>query len=715
MVGSWKYPFASDGFPGWDEKTMKILHELYEIKTTDHSDDLWTYHHKESGLAPISISPPVFEIDGQDVQCRLSDLQQISDPCLLANGCTEYQLGGPLVNNPDLSLEIIFRVAPANPVVRFRYRLVSRQTHLLSKKSGDDRLCYAGFTTNSNARYTEIVLSDFIELTHAYTLAERPISHANFVTGLKLTGPILAAQTTTGSILIAYEHGSTLPNTYVHFRLDRDVIWLEAAKGNYFHNQRLDPTHPYETIWMQLAATPGDLNNLAAAYRSYILDYFSLSNASRQPFIFYNTWNFQERNFHWNKKPYLESINTDRILTEIDAAHDLGIDVFVIDTGWFSKTGDWQVDPKRFPQGIKPIKDRLDRYGMQLGLWFNPLAVAVTSQMSETHRDCVMVWDGKEVPPSPVWETEDSQPFCLATRYADSFADELIRINRELGVTYFKWDGIQQSGCSSPIHNHGDLSNSDSERAACYEFQMVNALVRIAEKVSSACPNVIIDLDLTESGRCMGLAFLSVGKFFLINNGPYYANYDLPMPGTNENMFFFPGPTRPTICRSALAFDKWLPSILFLTHYFPDDSPDIQPRWCQPEGLTDSPEVNVASLILGQNGIWGDLPNLSISGKARFAEILGCYKQVRGAITQASPVRFGSLGSNPEIYEKLTNEQGVIVIFSSRRGTYWYTTENQTGEPFWFNDNVAIKPIQHGRSLIEVTFKRPGAKIIFFH
>jgi len=44
----------------------------------------------------------------------------------------------------------------------------------------------------------------------------------------------------------------------------------------------------------------------------------------------------------------------------------------------------------------------------------------------------------------------------------------------------------------------------------------------------------------------MGLAFLSSGKYFLMNNGPYYQNYDLPidLTRTNSNLFFNQGQAR---------------------------------------------------------------------------------------------------------------------------------------------------------------------------
>ena len=201
---------------------------------------------------------------------------------------------------------------------------------------------------------------------------------------------------------------------------------------------------------------------------------------------------------------------------------------------------------------------------------------------------------------------------CMVSGYADTFADELIRLAKEVGVTYFKWDAIAQYGCNDPHHNHGDESNTPQERSDSYGFQLVQYMSRVADKVAAAVPGAIVDFDVTEGGRAMGLAFLSSGKYFLINNGPYYQNYDIPidLERTNSNLFFYQGPARTWIARSPLTFDKWIPSTLFLTHYFPDDPQQWQ-------------EVDVASLILGQNGIWGDLLNVSDSGVAFIGSTLG--------------------------------------------------------------------------------------------
>jgi alpha-galactosidase len=308
-------------------------------------------------------------------------------------------------------------------------------------------------------------------------------------------------------------------------------------------------------------------------------------------------------------------------------------------------------------------------------------------------------------PPEEVWETEKSYKMCMVSGYADAFADELIRLAKEVGVTYFKWDAIEQYGCNDPHHNHGNESNTPQERSDSYGFQLVQYMSYVADKVAAAVPGAIVDFDVTEGGRAMGLAFLSAGKYFLINNGPYYQNYDVPidLKQTNSNLFFYQGPARTWIARSPLTFDKWIPSTLFLTHYFPDDPQQWQ-------------EVDVASLILGQDGIWGDLLRISDSGVSFMASTLTRFKQVRDDITESDPVVTGIVSASPEIHEKIsaTTGRGAVVIFATTRGTYQYVTSHKVESEHWASNGITVAQDSVGRAKIEATFDKPGAKIVFF-
>ena len=670
---------------------------------------LWDYSAKGAGRRH-EIAAPVFNLDGRDVTMGLRTVRSLGAPRELPNGCQEYAFMGEVAGEEGLHLKVVFRAAQDDPVVRFRYEVLSDTARHLTKPAGTDRIGYLGLSLANLPEATELRLSEFNEQFHSYMPVERTLDSRFFADGEEAMGPILLAGDATEQVLAAYEHGSTAPDEFLHYRLfpDRSVR-LEAVKGNYWSGEEVGPDHPFATLWFELAAVRGDRVALQKAYRSFALRHLSLSPASRRPQIFYNTWNYQERLNHWKGRPYLDEMNSDRMLREIEVAHRMGVDVFVIDVGWFEKPGDWQPSPIRFPDGLRQIKATLDGFGMKLGLWFGPTTVALTSRMLRTHADCVQTLDGKTPSPWVVWETEASSWSCVVSRYGQDFAHRLIELNRQLGVTYFKFDSVDQYGCNDPNHGHGTASNTASERSDCYAFQMPLAMARIAETVSGSVPDAICDFDMTESGRSFGLAYLSAGKYFLINNGPYNQNYDHPLPPDgNWNLFFYPGPARDWICRSPLVYDHWIPSTLFLTHYLPDDPENNQ-------------MLSLASLILGQDGIWGDLPAISEAGVERFSTVLAKYRQVRDDMASAFPAGNGPVGGTPEVHEKIApNGKGAVVLFA-RPGTYRYITLNRADRRVWHDDGTKVSFDAAGRAMITAKFEarqepfpKAGAHIVFF-
>jgi len=687
--------------------SIALSNAVVQVQVTGTEDCLFTYRCA-SGEAGFAVAPPLFEIDGLPVAGGLTGLQLQAPPVKLANGVTEYRIAGQLAGLSGVKLELILRIPDDNPVIRFRYRLSAAEgLYRMTKSAGVDRLAYCAVRIPAGHQVTEVRLSDFVQPVHSYCLVERALEEQDFTCRAAVPGPILAAIGADESFLLAYEHGSELPDTFLQYRLDPDrTARLQAVKGNYLSGQPIGDGQTYESVWLQAAGVPGGGDALAAAYRDFVLRAMSVHKASRQPYIFYNTWNNQERDKHWRGKSYLASIRQDRMLAEIEKAYRMGIEVFVIDTGWYVATGDWEVNPDKFPDRLKAVKDKLDEYGMKLGLWFGPNSAALSSAMLERNRGNVMQWQGGKRDPHPVWETELSEAMCLVSSYGDDFAETLIRLSRELGVTYFKWDAVQQYGCDHDGHWHGDSAHSREERRDCYAFRLGLQLTRIVERLQEACPEAIVDFDITEGGRYVGLGFLSVGKYFLINNGPYYQNFDVKIDEArdNWNLFFQPGLARTWIARSTYAFDKWVPSVLFLTHYFPDDPARYQLVGC-------------ASLILGHNGIWGDLLSVSEEGVGLIAEVLEQYKKVREDITESTMVCTGKVGSGLEAYEKVSSRtgRGAVVVFSTVPGRQTYVTRSKVSRGgLWRTAGAEARVDAQGFARIDIDFEAPSAAIVFF-
>ena len=681
-----------------------LSNEYFTITWPGQSVSSFTYTVKKS-RKPVVVSLPVFEIEGKRTPVLLKSLMPKGEAIQLKNGVRESMYEGIFTSNNDLRLLVTFQVAPDNPVLRFQYSLRSTNPLRLTKSNQKDNITYLSFTS-ATPQVKEVRLSEFNERFHATNKTEYGLDERYFAGQTSFMGPMAVTTDGNNTLVVAYEHGSQYPDRFLQFSLNKDRnIRVEAVKGNYLNNQLVDG---FQSVWFDMAAIGGSEDQLAGSYRTFVLKYMTQNLESRKPYIFYNTWGRQER-VQWAGQKYLSSMNLDQTLKEIDRAHAMGVDVFVIDAGWFKKTGDWAVNKKLFPDELKQVRSKLEGYGMKLGLWFNPTVAALSSEMYKRNISNRMSQNGKTGDPREIWETEESVGLCMVSPYWEDFANRLIQLTRELGVSYFKWDAIGQYGCNDAKHEHGTEANTVQERTERYAFLQPLYMTKIIDKVVREAPQAIFDFDITEDGRCVGLQFLSAGKYFIINNGPYYHNFDLaPMwksvlPNTNANIFVEPGPARGWFVRSVLDYDKWIPSVLFLTHYQPDE-----PR--------NSQIINIASLILGQNGIWGEILKTSENGVRLFDSVITRYKMVRDDITAAQMVKVGEPGGSPEIYEKINPKtgKGCVVLFASAHGTYSYVTQNKVASKNWHNEDVEIKQDQQGRAVIKVKFNEPSAKVILF-
>ena len=660
---------------------------------------LWELTNNSTQMR-LSIAAPVFEIDGRAVTCTVREFDRGFKSRTLTNGAEEFVFEGEVDGEPGLLLTLLLRVASESPVVRFRYELRSSTPRQLTKSTGSQGISYAELLRSTSA-ITEVRISDFVELGHSFMPNEVPIDSAAAKALSPLIGPILVGVEDGTSWLLAYEHGTSGGDLFCGFWVDgARGVRIGSVKGAYLGGQRLDTYQGFRTPWLLAAAVEGNLDDVAAAFRTFLLKYQSENAESRRPQIFYNTWNFQERQRYWHDRTYIDGLTEERVLAELEVAARLGIDTYVIDTGWYTATGDWEVNPGRFPGALLNVRQRAGELGLRLGIWFDPTLASFSSRALAAHPRDIKTWQGEPLPPREVWETEPSAPMCLVSDWFDTFVGHLIRMNRELGITYFKLDAVSQYGCDSPDHHHGDGTNTPRERAERFAFMMSERMTEIAERLMTAVPGSIVDFDVTENHRSFGLSFLSAGKYFLVNNGPYYSDYELPadLNGVNTNMFFHPGRSRGWICREPYAFDRWIPSVLTLVHYFPDD-----PHGHQQESL--------AAIMLGHHGIWGDLLTISEDGVMGIRSTLDRYRAVAADSARASMVTTGLGAGAAEVREKILPQtgRGVVSLFPAHGQSIQHVTAVPVDTGYWSGEGVEVSLIADRRAVIRAT--QSGAAI----
>lgn len=91
-----------------------------------------------------------------------------------------------------------------------------------------------------------------------------------------------------------------------------------------------------------------------------------------------------------------------KLLDMAREAADMGIELFVMDDGWFGKReadvsglGDWQVNEKKLGCTLKELSEKIHKMGMQFGIWFEPEAVNEDSDLYRAHPDWAIQVPGK--------------------------------------------------------------------------------------------------------------------------------------------------------------------------------------------------------------------------------------------------------------------------------------------------------------------------------
>jgi alpha-galactosidase len=126
-----------------------------------------------------------------------------------------------------------------------------------------------------------------------------------------------------------------------------------------------------------------------------------------------------------------------------ERAAALGVDRFVMDDGWFGQRkddhaglGDWYVNPQKFPNGLKPLIDKVHALGMDFGIWVEPEMVNPDSDLYRAHPDWVLNFPGR-----PRSEQRNQLVLNLARPdvrdYILGFLDKLLTEN---DIAFLKWD-----------------------------------------------------------------------------------------------------------------------------------------------------------------------------------------------------------------------------------------------------------------------------------
>lgn len=200
---------------------------------------------------------------------------------------------------------------------------------------------------------------------------------------------------------------------------------------------RLDPGASLQLPEALLAYSDEGLGALSRAYHTLYRTRMARGpwRDRRRPIVV-NTW----------EAIYMK-MDEDKLVELAADARDLGIEMLVIDDGWFghrnyddTSLGDWFPNPAKFPNGLRPVGERVHALGMMLGLWFEPEMISRDSVLFATHPDWVLG------DPDVGLSVGRHQYLLDLTRpeVVDYLFGAMAATIRDGGVDYIKWDMNRQ-------------------------------------------------------------------------------------------------------------------------------------------------------------------------------------------------------------------------------------------------------------------------------
>jgi alpha-galactosidase len=195
----------------------------------------------------------------------------------------------------------------------------------------------------------------------------------------------------------------------------------------------LAPGETVATPAVHLGYLHGDLDDAVQAMHAHVRSSIFLPQPDgRADRVVYNHWSYAR---HELSEPVL--------LHEIEVAHAVGAEIFIVDTGWFghrgsdwaTTVGDWQVGD-RLPHGLEPVFAYARERGLLCGLWMDAKRLGSESRMAREHPDWLLQRDGGPVgsaldltnPAVVVWLEDE------INRLVDRYDLDLFRLDYNIDV-----------------------------------------------------------------------------------------------------------------------------------------------------------------------------------------------------------------------------------------------------------------------------------------
>lgn len=181
--------------------------------------------------------------------------------------------------------------------------------------------------------------------------------------------------------------------------------------------------------------------------------------------------------------------DTDKLIAIAKQASALGIEMLVMDDGWFGNRcddnralGDWFVNEEKLKGGLEYLVDEVNKLGMKFGIWFEPEMISPDSDLYRAHPDYAIAIPGRE--PSLC---RNQYVLDLTRKEVRDYAYECVaKILRSANIEYVKWDMNRQ------LSDIGSLELPADQMGELYH-RYVLAVYEMQERMMTEFPHLLLE------------------------------------------------------------------------------------------------------------------------------------------------------------------------------------------------------------------------------
>ena len=189
--------------------------------------------------------------------------------------------------------------------------------------------------------------------------------------------------------------------------------------------------------------------------------------------------------------------NADKLVAMAHDAAKMGIELFVMDDGWFGKRdndrcalGDWVANEEKLQGTLKNLAERINNEGLKFGIWFEPECISSDSDLYRSHPDYAFAMPGR------LPQLSRNQYVLDFSRedVRDNIYNQMVKILESANISYVKWDFNRHITDLYSI-------NLPAERQGEVFHRYVLGLYELLERITSKFPDILFESCSGGGGR----------------------------------------------------------------------------------------------------------------------------------------------------------------------------------------------------------------------